>query len=300
MNKLQAATFIASFLPPIVSQKVRSWVITIKEAEDLNLEFERKVFTGGIFRGSSKDFHAFKLAIHGFFDWRNVILAKEILKIKKGDIIEVGANIGTETISFADCNQDGLVHSFEPVPMNFQCLVSMKEANKFNNLRLYEKIVSDIVGKVDFKIPVKNDSGSGHIAIEKDQDTIEIEMVSLDSELKDIKCCSSIIIDVEGHEYNVLKGAQNIINTFRPFIILEVNGNYLQKRANISVDFLYHEIEKMNYDSYYIESLGIKKIDIKNFKVKTNKNWICIPKENQTTHRKLSNSILFNAIKPFF
>ncbi|MHC0447324.1 FkbM family methyltransferase [Flavobacterium sp. 3-218] len=300
MNKFYIAKFLSQFLPPIISQKIRNWIITVKEAEDLELDFERKVFTGGTFKGNTKDFHAFKLAIHGFFDWRNIVLAKKILKIKNGDIIEVGANIGTETISFADFNKNNLIHSFEPVPLNFKCLVEIKKLNNFDNLHLYEKIVSDTTGRIDFKIPTKNDSGSGHIALERNEETIEIDMVSLDRELIDIQSCSSIIIDVEGHEYSVLKGAKNIINKFRPFIILEVNGNYLEKRANISVDFLYKEIENMNYDSYYIDSLGIKKVDIEKFRIKTNKNWICIPKENENCYKKLSNAVLYNAIKPFF
>ena len=37
-----------------------------------------------------------------------------------GDVIlEVGANVGTETVSYADIvGPDGIVHAFEPVPSN--------------------------------------------------------------------------------------------------------------------------------------------------------------------------------------
>lgn len=68
----------------------------------MNKDFIKRSFTGSKFYGSTRDFHAFKFSVHGYFDWRNIIIAKSVLKFKEGAIIEVGANIGTETISFSD------------------------------------------------------------------------------------------------------------------------------------------------------------------------------------------------------
>ena len=54
--------------------------------------------------------------MHGFSDWRNIVVASTLCR--QGDVIvEVGANIGTETISFLDIvGPRGEVLALEPDP----------------------------------------------------------------------------------------------------------------------------------------------------------------------------------------
>lgn len=128
-NKLKTIRGICKFLPPILAQQVRERLISNREAERIGMDFKRKSFLGGFLSSNTKDFHAFKFYIHGYFDWRNVVLAKHILRIKKGDFIEVGANIGTETVSLAKMNKLNKVHAFEPVPENVAALKNLKKDN---------------------------------------------------------------------------------------------------------------------------------------------------------------------------
>src|SRR5690606_19085605 len=118
-------------LPPIGSQKVRNLIIKISEGESLNLDFKTKSFTGSYFYGNTSDFHAFKFSVHGYFDWRNIIISNEVLKKYKGHIVEVGANIGTETISFSDvARKFGMkVFAYEPLPINYTILLRNKMEN---------------------------------------------------------------------------------------------------------------------------------------------------------------------------
>src|SRR5690606_3307102 len=108
------------------------------------------------------DFLASTFFMHGYFDWRIISLSKKILKRSRGAIIEVGANIGTETISLAKLNEDK-VYSFEPVPENFQNLERIKTDNSFDNLEIFQEAVSDQLGKVQFKLPGKGNSGLGYV-----------------------------------------------------------------------------------------------------------------------------------------
>ena len=127
---------ICSLFPPILAQQLRSKLIAIRTAEKWALPFKRRSFTGSYLSGNTSDFHAFKFLIHGYFDWRNVVLARKIAKLKPGDIIEVGANIGTETIGFADINPSGTVYAFEPLLDNFKSLETIKTENNFSNLNI--------------------------------------------------------------------------------------------------------------------------------------------------------------------
>lgn len=292
--------FICKFLPPLVAQSIRNKIISIEHGEKLNLNFIKKSFTGSKFYGNTADFHAFIFSIHGYFDWRNVIVAKTTLNFKKGDIVEVGANIGTETISYSDVAKTNgqKVYAFEPVLSNLELLYKNKTENSLDNLHISDKLVSDYIGLAKFKIPVGNNSGSGHITHAKDHHKIqEFEVTTLDNCLSD-KVLSFISIDVEGHEYQVLKGCDHLIKLNKPVIILEVNSNYLKQRGKTEVKELYSLLKSHNYDCYQIMRLGLKKINPEVLKKSSNKNWVCVNKMDLGLAQKINNKILINGFNP--
>lgn len=299
MNKIYFVRWICKFLPPILSQWVREKLISIKEGENNAINFKRKSFTGGYFSGNTRDFHSFRFFIHGYYDWRNVVVAKKLCKLHKGDVIEVGANIGTETISYVNNNPGYGIHAFEPVLVNFQSLVKLKNENNFHNLFLYNVLVGEKEGTAGFKIPNSNNSGSGYITTEIGKDIKKFEMVTLDKKLENLTSCSVIIMDVEGFETNVLKGSQKIITRWKPFLIMEVNPWFLNKRAKLDVSSFLNQIENLGYKAFYIERFGLKIVTSKNLTSKTNKNWVCIPNEKIGLKRYLSESIFWNALNPF-
>ena len=175
--KYKLAKIICSLLPPIIAPTIRSKIISIEDGEKLALNFTRKSFTGGYFNGNTNDFHAFKFSIHGFFDWRNVMISKVIIeKFIKGDIIEVGANIGTETIGFSDVSNAHNLKTFayEPLTENVKHIENLKRHNNLSNLNIYQKLVSDYSGMAKFKIPDANQSGSGFISDELGTESFEV------------------------------------------------------------------------------------------------------------------------------
>ncbi|MEM7186872.1 MAG: FkbM family methyltransferase [Bacteroidota bacterium] len=299
MNKLKWIKFVCSLFPPVVAQQVRERLITIPKAEKMALDFKRKAFTGSYFEGNSSDFHAFKFWMHGYFDWRNIVLAKHILKFKSGAIIEVGANIGTETISLADINKNNPVYAFEPLPANVASLRRLKELNRLENLTVYDVLVSDKKGEAHFKIPPANSSGSGHIAQESQGITQKFEVVTLDEKLGEGRSYAAIIADVEGYEPQVLAGAEKLISSSKPFLILEVNARFLKERAQTTVPAFHESMTRHGYRCYYIGRFGLSKVDPTNFKTKRNKNWICVPEAYQGKVSRLSRSIWLNAFNPW-
>jgi FkbM family methyltransferase len=297
-TKYTLARLLSRFLPPIIAQKMRSKIITIKEAEMLALDFKRKSFTGSYFLGNTVDFHAFKFSIHGYFDWRNVIISKTIIKnFIKGDVIEVGANIGTETIGFTDVTSkfNLKTYAYEPIQENIRYLENFINYNQLSNLYIFQSLVSDYNGTANFKVPTKNDSGSGFIS--NNQNDERFDVVKLDDQHSN-QTISLICVDVEGFEYQVLKGAQRLLSDMKPYIIVEVNENYLKNRAHISLNEFYEYFKTNGYTSFYIKPLGLEKIVIDNFKVFPNKNWLCIPNEMLHTKNKIAQDIFFAALNP--
>ncbi len=295
------AKVICRILPPIISQKVRDLLIKLSEGSAIKRDFVTRSFTGSKFYGNTSDFHAFKFSIHGFYDWRNVIISEQVLKTIAGGIIEVGANIGTETISFADVASrfDQKVVAFEPLPSNFEFLQNNIKKNNLLNAEIEASLVSDSVGIRSFQGPDRDSSGSGHITSEDSPDTVEFKVTTLDVFCKNFSV-ALIALDVEGFEYHVLLGAQNIIKTQRPVVIAEVNQFYLRNRANMSVAEFHQFFTENNYVCFYVMKLGLQKVEINDFKVMPNKNWVCIPVEHFKIAKMISKSLLFNGINPFF
>lgn len=300
MFKIYLVKGMCFFLPPIVAQRFRHLFIDLSDGAKRAFSFKRKMFTGGFLYGNTKDFHAFKVFFHGYFDWRNIILAKHIMKFQEGAIVEVGANVGTETISLADIAKKQHVHAFEPVPFNFEYLKQIKTKNKASNLHIYNEAVSDKEGSLLFHEPEVKHSGSGFLTNTATEKTIEVATVTLDDKLKAISALSSILIDVEGFEYQVLEGATTLVDRFRPFIILEANANYLEKRGGVSLKQLHDLLIDKGYQLFYIKALGLRSIDMAHFEVNANKNWLCIPKEHHAIAKKMNKCILLNAFNPFF
>ena len=280
MYKIKIVRFICCFFPPILSQKVRDLLISTKDATKNNYSFKRKSFTGSLFYGNIKDFHAFKFYIHGFFDWRNIVLTKTILNLKKGSIIEVGANIGTETISLADICKDK-VYAFEPYLPNYQEIEYLKLKNNLDNLIISSKAISNYIGETDFVTPSENSSGSGSIVANnntlQNKSLVKVKVSTLDSELNKNEDFSVILIDVEGNELNVLKGAIEIIKKSKPFIILEVNKRLLNSNNNNEFHELINFVKINNYELFYIKKIGLERVNVEKFKKYSNKNCICIP-----------------------
>lgn len=59
-------------------------------------------------------FHFYPFIFHGFYDWRNIAVCSAVCGAGSS-IIEVGGNVGTETVCFADIvGREGHVVALEP------------------------------------------------------------------------------------------------------------------------------------------------------------------------------------------
>ena len=293
------AKVICPMFPPIVAQSLRERIITINEGEVLQKKFQRKSFTGGKLVGTTADFHAFKFDIHGYFEWRNVVIARCVLaKFKKGDIIEVGGNVGTETVSFADIAKKFQVnaYSYEPSPDNYVYLEKLKAVNEYSHLALFPYLVSDQMGTASFRIPEGNRSGSGHIS--SDQTDAVFEVVTLDQQHSN-RTVAFVSIDVEGFDFHVLRGAKSLLQRDKPFVVVEVNDKFLRQRGNTSAQELYDYMRALDYELFYMRPLGIEPVDLSNLVTFSNKNWVCIPSEFAEQSHVLHRAIQFHAFNPF-
>jgi len=143
------------------------------------------------------------------------------LNIKNGDVvIDIGANIGLYTLPISKFVQEnGKVFAFEPHPKNFEILQKNVTINNIKNIILENKAVSNHNGNAKlFASWVKNDDGTCKLFRIKGQpsDFTDTTVVSLDNYFHNkelIDKISFVKIDVEGVEFDVLKGMEKILQT---------------------------------------------------------------------------------------
>lgn len=127
--------------------------------------------------------------------------------------IDCGAHVGYWSRRLAGDFER--VHAFEPVPDHYECLVA--NTQDYDNITLHNVAVSSVNGTVYMRQTVEN---SGMSTVSTEPTEIAVPMITVDSlAITDVDL---IKIDVEGHEQNVLLGAQNTILQYEPLLFVEI------------------------------------------------------------------------------
>jgi FkbM family methyltransferase len=186
--------------------------------------------------------------------------------VKTGDIVlDLGANIGYFTILFAKLvGINGKVIAFEPELKNFKILKKNISENKFNNVILENKAVSDKNGMSVLFTGTKS-SGANRIyepkkaqewrEKEKQQEfeKKEIETVSIDTFLiqKKIKYVNFIKMDIEGGEFFALKGMKDVLKNPDLKIFMEWDRPALEDSGIKPLEVL-ELLKQENFIVYYV------------------------------------------------
>jgi len=189
---------------------------------------------------------------------------KQLIKstLREGEtFIDIGANIGFFSILGAKLVGDsGQVFSFEPNPDCVEIINRNKKLNSYENLKIVKKAISNSSKKQDFFISkqhalstLKEDS-----ALMELERTIEVEITSLDREIKNLEISedsiSLIKIDVEGHELFVFQGMKELLSSTKPKIIFENNPLAMKEYGYSLIDIYRDFLKPHGYKVFFIPS----------------------------------------------
>jgi FkbM family methyltransferase len=139
----------------------------------------------------------------------------------RATFIDVGGNIGTFFWQFVDvCKK---VYVFEPIPRLNDVITQSIRYNNVENIVLIPKAV----GNETKTIKMLDNNNSSVVDSSESLNVIEIPVTSLDFEFQDLEKVDFVKIDVEGYELNVLKGAENLIDKYRPILLIEIHPIFL-------------------------------------------------------------------------
>ncbi|MFN3691171.1 MAG: FkbM family methyltransferase, partial [Fimbriimonadales bacterium] len=156
-------------------------------------------------------------------------------------VYDIGANIGITTLFFARwVGAEGVVVAFEPTPPTAKRLIENLRVNRLQNVRVYELALGNSAGHAEISYAPE---ASGIATLRQDMaqsyqkeyrmQTFTVEVVPLDMlvERERLPLPNFIKIDVEGFEYQVLQGAQRLIERAHPALFLELHGASAEERA---------------------------------------------------------------------
>ncbi len=201
---------------------------------------------------------------YGEWSAREIELLRQALR--PGDrVIDIGANIGTHTISLAKIvGPQGSVLAFEPQPLIFQLLAANVLINRAANTELVLGACGAISGTVALAgIDYTRDGQYSALSLAdlqrlSHETSAAIQTVNtfvLD-DMYGADRLRLIKIDVEGMEKEVLRGAERLIERHRPTLYIEnewpeTSEELLRTLASLDYRSFWHMIPLYNPDNYY-------------------------------------------------
>lgn len=174
----------------------------------------------------------------------------------EGDVfIDVGAHIGKYTLSLArKVGLLGRVVAIEPDPINFKALAAGIAINKLKNVTALNIAAFDRECKLPLYVAPDEGRtpegwlfGKGGSSINRKEGRLRHEVAAkpLDKVAEDLRLSdvNYVKIDVEGAEYEVLKGSKKLFEKYRPKIVAECTSNLLK---------VFKLMKELGYDSELI------------------------------------------------
>lgn len=193
--------------------------------------------------------------------WRNFYEPTSLnlwfnLTRRDGYFFDIGSHTGIYSIIGNIDKKENRIISLEPYYLNFSRMLSNLKLNKISTQNCFLIAASNQNGSAKFEIKTNNNyhSAGGQI---NENGSMQVPVRKLDSFKLD-KRVSGLKIDVEGHEFEVLKGSKEIIMKYKPDIILEIN----EKSFDNCLNFL----STLGYTSFKaIDEISSKLISVQNF-----------------------------------
>lgn len=197
--------------------------------------------------------------------------ATEIIKeiIKPGyRIFELGANIGYYALLESKLiGEKGIIYAIEPEQRNFNLLQRNIQANQITNIETFNMAISDRNAEAPFYITPYSNLHSMIKPKSGPYDTIMIKTQTVDDFLHDKGEINLIRMDIEGYEYNALKGMdKTLVNNRQLQLFIELHCNVLKPDQSIEIlrklkGYGFEIYKAVSRDTYIRKILGQTRVE---------------------------------------
>jgi FkbM family methyltransferase len=162
---------------------------------------------------------------------------------------DIGSNVGLRSVFALSENRPTVL--FDPNPEVSKISKQMIDLNHFKNYKIEQSGLSDTVGELSFYISSSAYMSSfdkEHAAKDKIVAEIKIPVTTINLYLKaNPQFQPKIVkIDVEGFEINVLRGASEMLENYKPALLIEILDTTDNRKSIL--DYL----ASYNYEAFYL------------------------------------------------
>lgn len=162
----------------------------------------------------------------------DILIVASLILSPDSTVLDVGANIGYETVFLGTLLTKGRVHAFEPVPSNVRIVKQNITTNHLRNVTIHNVGLGDKQLTTEIKYNEGNRGGAFVTVDEANagggydrSERVHIEV--LDDLIKQKKIalpkCDLVKVDIEGFEPAFLRGATAFLKKYQPAMIIEAN-----------------------------------------------------------------------------
>ena len=168
---------------------------------------------------------------------RDVVAVVERVTEPGWTVLDIGANIGAHTLRLSRLvGTTGRVFAFEPMDYAFSKLSRNLLLNEAGNTRAFKLALSDHNADacpVDFR-------SSWATSGERRRETSSVDLRKLDDWFLEhrLSRLDLIKLDVDGHEWQVLKGGLMSIERYRPILLIEAGAWHFASRETNPLELL--------------------------------------------------------------
>lgn len=229
------------FIPPSGHPELRDVMVELNEglrlSVDLNSYLDRRLY------------------LYGYYNKHVEYLMQRVSK--EGDVVlDCGANIGMYSLRMAkSVGSTGRVIAIEPHDPARKRLEANVSLNGFaDRVTVIPCALSGKCGKVVFHYPPSSHVNQGNASLYRKSDDWlekEVEVKTIDGIASELNLSRLDVIrcDVQGEEFNVLKGAENSIRSWRPIICIRYNRK-IALAANMEIGELFAYLQGLGYSAF--------------------------------------------------
>jgi len=152
-----------------------------------------------------------------------------------GVLFDIGAHSGLISALFCAGNSRNRVFSFEPSPLLTERLVAIRDLNQFGERM---RIEQSGIGEKDAVVEMALDPIGGFVQAQRFDHSmwgapqpVRVKLESIAQAAERLHVVPEFLkIDIEGYEFEAIKGSQEFIARHKPTIFLELHLNYLDER----------------------------------------------------------------------
>jgi FkbM family methyltransferase len=178
-----------------------------------------------------------------------------------GVAIDIGANIGTHTLSMAKLvGARGRVLAFEPNPLVRSVLVHNLTLNRMEQVSVYGCALGSKPGMLPLRIPKRSSAEFSNmglaslVALDTPHDLLDVEIQTLDDVLGrlDLDRVDVVKIDVQGYEVATLLGMRASLKRYRPVVIFEYEA-WAWKQAHVQAIDAVELLQAAGYELFRLD-----------------------------------------------